>query len=85
MTGLLQDIRYAFRQIARAPGLAAVIIFTIALGIGANAALFSVVNGVLLNPLPYPHPEQLVALRESKANFEFGTIPYLNFLSLIHI
>ena len=79
MTGLLQDFRYAVRQFRRVPGLAAVVVITIALGIGANTALFSVVNGVLLNPLPYPRPEQLVALRESKANFEFGTIPYLNF------
>jgi putative ABC transport system permease protein len=79
MTGLLQDLRYAVRQFGKLPGLAAVVVITIALGIGANTALFSVVNGVLLNPLPYPHPEQLVALRESKANFEFGTIPYLTF------
>ena len=79
MTGLLQDLRCAVRQFGKAPGLTAVIVITIALGIGANTSLFSVVNGVLLNPLPYPHPEQLVALRESKANFEFGTIPYLNF------
>jgi len=79
MTGLLQDLRYAVRQFGKVPGLAAVVVITIALGMGANTALFSVVNGVLLNPLPYPHPEQLVALRESKANFEFGTIPYLTF------
>src|SRR3954447_7651765 len=79
MTGLLQDLRYAIRQFRKGPGLVAVVVITIALGIGANTALFSVVNGVLLNPLPYPHPEQLVSLRESKANFDFGTIPYLNF------
>lgn len=78
-TGLLQDVRHAIRQFTKMPGLTLVLLITIALGVGANTALFSVVNGVLLNPLPYPHPEQLVALRESKANFEFGTIPYLNF------
>src|SRR5512138_542373 len=78
-TGLLQDVRHAIRQFTKMPGLTLVLLITIALGVGANTALFSVVNGVLLSPLPYPHPEQLVALRESKANFEFGTIPYLNF------
>lgn len=79
MTGWLQDVRHAIRQFTKTPALTLVLLITIALGVGANTALFSVVNGVLLNPLPYPHPEQLVALRESKANFEFGTIPYLNF------
>src|SRR5438477_5496583 len=79
MTGLQQDLRYAIREFLKMPGLTAVVVITIALGVGANTALFSVVNGVLLNPLPYPQPEQLVALRQSKANFEFGTIPYPNF------
>src|SRR5205823_12612613 len=75
MNGLLQDLRYAVRQFFKAPGLTAVMVITIALAVGANTALFSVVNGVLLNPLPYPQPDQLVALRESKPNFEWGTIP----------
>jgi predicted permease len=79
MTGYIQDLRYAVRQFFKTPALTAVVVMTIALGVAANTALFTVVNGVLLNPLPYPQPEQLVALRESKANFEFGSIPYPNF------
>ncbi|MGA7633923.1 MAG: ABC transporter permease [Terriglobales bacterium] len=79
MNGFLHDLRYALRQFVKTPGLAAIVVITIAFGVGANTALFSVVNGVLLNPLPYPHPEQLVTLHESKANFEHGSISFPNF------
>ncbi len=75
----VKDVRFAFRMIAKNPAFATIVILTLALGIGANTALFSVVNGVLLRPLPFPHPEELVALHESKANFESGSIPYPNF------
>jgi predicted permease len=79
MKGFLQDLRSAIRQFTKTAGLTAVVVVTIALGIGANTALFSVVNGVLLNPLPYPDPEQLVTLHESKQNFEHGSISFPNF------
>jgi predicted permease len=79
MNGFLQDLRYAMRQFVKTPGLTVVVLITIALGVGANTALFSVVNGVLLNPLPYPQPEQLVTLHESKPNFETGSISFPNF------
>ena len=61
-TGILHDLRYSLRALAKNRGFALVAVLSLALGIGANTAVFSVVNSVLLKPLAYPHSEELIAL-----------------------
>src|ERR1043166_6360802 len=70
MPDLRQDLRLAFRTLARRPGFVAVVVLTLALGIGANSAIFSVVNAVLLKPLPYRQPERLALLWSRWINFD---------------
>jgi len=80
MPTLLQDIRYAVRMLIKNAGFTMVAVLTLALGIGANTALFSVVNGVLLNPLPFPASDRLVALYTNRVRLERASISYPNFL-----
>ncbi len=80
LSNTLRDIRYAVRQLTMTPGFSAVAILTLALGIGATTAIFSVVNGVLLRPLPYPHSESLVRVHEILQRFGRFAVAPANFL-----
>lgn len=77
MDRVARDLRYAFRQLRKAPGFSVVAVLTLAIGIGATTAIFTLVYDVLLKPLPYPHPERLAVMHEEVAEFRdiYPTLP----------
>ena len=80
MTGLIQDLRYATRSLAKSPSFAIVSLLTLALGIGANTAIFSFVDAVLLKPLPYADADRIVMVMEKPPQGDRNGISTLNYL-----
>ena len=80
MGALLQDVRFGVRAMRKTPGVTAVAVLALALGVGANTAMFSIVNAVLLRPLPYTQPERLLQLYTSMPQFREASVWYPNFL-----
>ncbi|HUB81460.1 MAG TPA: ABC transporter permease [Bryobacteraceae bacterium] len=82
METLVRNLRQALRRLRKAPGFASATVLTLALGIGANTAIFSVVNGVVLKPLPFPHPDELITVNHFAPGVNLrdaGTAPFLHF------
>src|SRR5260370_42220758 len=79
MEALLRELKLAFRSLRRSPNYALAAAAALALAIGANTALFSLIEATLLRPFPYPHPEQVLIVRETSATFPDSSVSYPNF------
>src|SRR5262249_5355570 len=80
LSNVLRDMRYAVRQLIASPAFTTVAVLTLALGVGATTAIFSVVNNVLLRPLPFPHPDSLVLVYEVVPQYGRFAVAPANFL-----
>src|SRR5579863_7460226 len=80
MQDFWQDLRYAARVLRQAPGFTLSAVLVLAIGIGANSAIFSLVDAVLLRPLPFAHPNSLVRLYEAAPGYAYNRVSPLNFL-----
>jgi putative ABC transport system permease protein len=82
LDSLIPDIRFGLRMLGKNPGFTVIAILTLALGIGANTAIYSVIDGVLLNPIPYPQPNRIVSVYTTWPSYEHAAFSYPNFLDL---
>src|SRR5207245_7768784 len=80
MESFVQDVRYGLRSLRKAPGFTVIAALALALGIGANTVLFSVISFSLLRPLPFPEPERTVIFNETAPNFPASSVAWLNYL-----
>ena len=80
MSGLIQDVRYAARMFRKNPGITAVVLLTLALGIGVNTAIFSFADAILLKPLPYPNADRIVGIWERRPSGQPNSMTTLNYL-----
>jgi predicted permease len=83
LEAMMQDVRYALRTLWRAPGFAAMVVLSLAIGIGANTAVFSMVSGILLRPLGFPDPQRLVSVSISIPQFNGGGLLSINLAQLV--